>query len=183
MKISGSLIATIFTSAVLFTACTKTPIENPEPVEQEVITTIRLVVTNSSGFNKTFNYKVLNDLNFVDEVVLAPSTEYDVEIKVLNESLTPTEDITEEVLAESNDHLFVLESNPATGAGAISFTDGSKDADGNPLNQKLKFTTGEAGNGVLTVTLKHEPTNKNAGTAGAAGGETDAEASFTVKLQ
>lgn len=194
MKKVYQLAAVALASCLLvFTACKKEKdplIENPDPVEEELITTVRLIVKNSTGFNKTFNYKVENGFNSasqgtltVDDIVLSPNMEYDVTIEVWNEAETPAENITDEVIAENVDHLFVLVSSPATGAGAISVKDGSKDDNGNPLNQKLKFVTGMAGNGTLTITLKHEPTNKNAVAPDTAGGETDAEAKFDVKLE
>lgn len=188
-----SVLMVIVLTVVSITSCTKKNddiITNPTPQEQELITTIRLVVTNSSGFNKSFNYKITNGFGsttpgtkFIEDIVLDASTTYNVSIMVLDESKTPAEDITKEVKEENKDHLFVLESSPNSGAGSISISNGSKDDDGAPLNQTIDFTTGMAGNGSLTVTLKHEPTNKNATTAGAAGGETDAQAIFPVKLQ
>lgn len=171
-------------------ACRKDDaVENPEPVEQELITTMKLVVTNSAGFNKSFVYKVENgfgngqSITQIDNIELAPATAYDVEILMLNEKETPAEDITEEVKAESQDHLFLYQSAPATGAGSVGVSDGNLDADGKAFNQKVKFTTGGAGNGTLTITLKHEPVDKAATTPDAAGGETDAEAVFPVKIQ
>lgn len=177
-------------ATVSFTACKKDEVTTPAPVEQELITTLKLTVTNNEGFNKTFTYKVENGFGSTthgtvtkDDVVLAPGKQYDVEVTLLNEKETPAEDLTEEVKNESNEHLFLFQSAPITGAGSISFSDGNKDDNGNPLNQKIKFTTATAGTGVLTVTLKHEPTNKAATNPDAAGGETDVEAVFTVKLQ
>lgn len=188
IKLATALLLTI----TVISSCKKDDdpiVTNPAPVEQEIITTVRLVVTNGAGFNKTFNYKVDNGFNnatpatpVIDDVVLAPNTTYNVSVQVWNESESPAEDVTEEVKTENKEHLFVLESTPATGAGSIALSNGSKDDDGNPLNQTIDFTTGAAGNGTLTVTLKHEPTNKSATTAAAAGGETDAQAIFPVKL-
>lgn len=190
MKRIQQIAIVALTASTIFTACKKEEITTPAPVEQELITTVRLKVTNTSGFNQTFNYKVDNGFGSstqgnvqIDDVVLAPATDYDVEVQVWDESKIPAENITEEVIAESHHHLFIFQSNPATGAGAISFSNGSKDDEGEPLNQKIQFTTGTAGVGTLTVTLKHEPTNKNAATPDEAGGETDAQAIFPVKLQ
>jgi hypothetical protein len=190
MKRIQQIAIALITASVIFTACKKETLPNPEPVEQELITTVRLIVTNNAGFNKTFNYKVDNGFGGttqgnvqIDDVVLAPGTEYNVEVQVWDESKSPAENITEEVIAESHHHLFIFQSNPATGEGSISFSNGSKDDENEPLNQKITFTTGAAGNGSLTVTLKHEPTNKNAATPDEAGGETDAQAIFPVKLQ
>lgn len=185
------LAAVALASTLVFTACKKEPIiNNPSPVEQELITTVRLKVTNNAGFNKTFNYKVDNGFGSatkgtvtIDDLVLSPDMEYNVAVEVWNEAETPAENITEEVIAESHHHLFVLESNPNTGAGSVTISNGSKDNEGQPLNQTAVLKTGAIGTGTFTVTLKHEPTNKSANTADAAGGETDAQAIFPVKIQ
>ncbi|MBL7684231.1 MAG: hypothetical protein JNK00_12800 [Flavipsychrobacter sp.] len=183
-----ALIAAIAT--VFFIACKKDEVITPTPVEQELITTLRLTVTNNEGFNKTFIYKVENGFGSTtqgivtkDDIVLASDKQYDVEVQLLNEKKTPSEDITEEVKAESNDHLFLFQSVPAAGSGSITFNEGNKDGNGNAFNQKIKFKAGGAGTGAVTITLKHEPTDKAAATPDAAGGETDVEAVFNVKLQ
>lgn len=189
MKKVQKLATIVLGASLLFTACKKEEVNNPEPVEQELITTVRLIVTNNSGFNKTFNYKVENGFGgtqgniTIDDIVLAPNTGYDVAVEVWDESKTPADNITEEVIAESHHHLFLFESHPATGAGSLTFINGSKDDEGAPFNQAIKVNTGAAGIGSLTVTLKHEPTNKNATNADLAGGETDAEAVFPVMIQ
>ena len=189
-KIKTLASVALFTSIAISSCKPDENLPTPKPVEQELITTVRLTVTDNSGFNKVFNYKVDNGFGSatqgqisIDDVVLAPETEYKVKIEVLNEAENPAENITEEVIAESHHHLFVLESNPATGAGSLAFSNGNKDDEGMPLNQELTVTSGAAGTAVLTVTLKHEPTDKNATTADAAGGETDAQAVFPVVIQ
>ncbi len=193
MKKLIQLATALLLTITVISSCKKDDnpiVTTPEPVELEVITTVRLVVTNSTGFNKTFNYKVDNGFNsttpgtpVIDNVTLAPNTTYNVSVQVWNEAESPAEDVTEEVKEENKEHLFVLESTPNSGAGSIAFSNGSKDDDGAPLNQTIDFTTDAAGNGSLTVTLKHEPTDKNATTADAAGGETDAKAIFPVVIQ
>ena len=79
--------------------------------------------------------------------------------------------------------MFFLESDPASGAGSISVSNGNKDSNGDAFNQTIDFTTGDAGTGQLTVTLKHEPTDKAATNPTDAGGETDAQAIFPVIVQ
>lgn len=177
--------------ALLFAACTKPDdVENPQPVEQELITTVQLHVTGDSGFDKTFSYKVENGFGSttqgnvsIDSIILAPGTIYDVEVKVLNEKESPAEDITEEVLEEKDEHLFLFVSAPSSGAGSITTQNGSKDNNNKPFNQVVEFHTGSNGTGALTVTLKHEPTNKDVTDPAAAGGETDAEAVFPVLIR
>lgn len=183
-----SLCLSLF-AMLSITACNKDKVDNPQPVEQELITTLRLNVTDSTGFNQSFSYKVENGFEdgtgtiTVDTLRLAPQKSYNVTITVLNEKKTPAEDVTAEIIQERNKHLFFFSSNPASGNGSIQFSNGNKDDNNAPFNQTLRFSTGLTGTGALTVTLKHEPTNKNATTATAAGGETDAEAVFPVILQ
>jgi len=186
--IKYSAIAAIATFSL--TACHKDKITEPTPVEQELITTVKLVVTDSAGVNKTFVYKVENGFGSTtqgtitkDSILLAPNKTYNVEVQLLNEKTTPATDETVEVKNENTEHLFLYQSNPATGAGSIKFDGGNKDNDGNAFNQTGKLKTGAAGNGSLIVTLKHQPTNKAATTPDAAGGETDVEAVFNLKLQ
>lgn len=192
MKRIQLIAMTIFAGALTFSACKKDNniVANPQPVEQELITTLKLVVTNGAGFNKTFSYKVENGFNNitstvpeVDEVQLAPGTQYNVEVQVWNEKASPAENVTGEVKTENEAHLFLFSSTPASRAGSVTFSNGSTDDAGKPFNQAITFTTGDAGSGSLTVTLKHEPTDKNATTPDAAGGETDAQAIFPVKIQ
>lgn len=192
MKNLKQLTVFAFTALVAFSACKKEKndiIEEPHVHEEELITTVRLIVTNSSGFNQTFNYKVDNGIGsanpatpVIDDVVLSANNTYNVEVQVWNEAETPAEDVTEEVKEESLEHLFLFQSTPTSGAGSIVFSNGNKDGNGDPLNQTITFTTGDAGSGSLTVTLKHEPTDKNATDPASAGGETDAQAIFPVTL-
>lgn len=183
---------TVFSAcfAMAFAACKKDKVETPAPVEQELITTLKLKVTNSDGFDKTFVYKIENGFGSTtqgsitkDDVVLAPNKTYNVEVQLLNEKASPVEDITSEVINENDEHLFLFQSTPVSGNGSIATSDGSKDKNGSPFNQTIKFTTGGAGSGSLDVTLKHQPTNKAATTPDGAGGETDVEATFNIKLQ
>lgn len=193
MKYINQIMMAALVSTILFTACKKDKnpiIENPTVHEEELITTVRLVITNSSGFNKTFNYKVDNGIGsanpatpVIDDVILSANTNYNVEVQVWNESETPAENITEEVKSESDEHLFLFQSTPSSGNGSVTFSNGSQDGSGKPFNQTIEFSTNNAGNGSLTVTLKHQPTNKDAATPDAAGGETDAQAIFPVVLQ
>lgn len=186
--IKYSAIAAIATLSL--TACHKDKVATPTPVEQELITTVKLVITDGSGFNKTFVYKVENGFGSTtqgtitkDSVLLAPNKTYNVEVRLLNEKSTPATDETVEVKNENTEHLFFYQSSPAAGAGSVLFSDGSKDDNGNAFNQTGKLKTDASGNGTLTVTLKHQPTNKAAATPDAAGGETDVEAVFNLKLQ
>ena len=163
--------------------------DTPEPVEQELITTFRLIITDTGGTARTFDYRVQNGFGStspgtldVDTVMLPAnfSSKYDVEVRVLNESVQPVDDLTDEIIAERDAHLFlysVLPSNMRT-----KFLNGNFDGAGRPFNQKIELYTTVADSGTFTVTLLHEPTNKSNPTPATAGGETDAEAVFPYRI-
>ncbi len=68
---------------------------------------------------------------------------------------------------------------------SVSYTD--TDADGNPIGITTELITSDAGSGVLTVILRHEPNKGASGVSGGditnAGGETDIEVDFDVNVQ
>ncbi|RYD55209.1 MAG: hypothetical protein EOP56_16820 [Sphingobacteriales bacterium] len=190
MKRNNLYIVFAFITLIsVFASCNK-KVEVPEPEEQELITTVKLNVTNAKGFNQSFSYRVENGfetptpgLVTKDSLILDTNTSYNVEIQVLNEKENPAENITSEVIAEKDEHLFLYESNPTSGAGSIAITDGSKDNAGKPFNHTVGFKTTASGTGTMTVTLKHQPTDKAAATPAAAGGETDMQAVFNVRIR
>ena len=187
------VIYSIFAIAVFtisFTACKKDEVTEPVVVEEELITTLKINVTDSNNNSQSFVYKIENGFGsttqgtiVIDTVKLMPDYIYSYTLEVLNESEDPAEDVTEEVLSERDEHLFFLSSNPSTGMGSVVMSEGSKDSQNLPFNQSGKLTTGSAGSGYLTITLLHAPTDKNGNSTAATGGETDAEAIFPVVLQ
>ena len=173
--------------ATMFAACKKP--RTPVVQEEELITTVQLHVTDSNGVTSEFTYKVQNGFGSttqgvlqIDSVMLHPNSVYTYEVMLFDESVTMI-NITGEVTSEKDKHLFLFESNPVSGAGAIMQSDGSKDNNSLPFNQTGKFQTGDAGQGTFTVSLMHEPTDKNATTPSGSGGETDAQAVFQVVLE
>jgi hypothetical protein len=136
-------------SLLTIAACNRD--DTPAPVEQELITTIRLIVKDSAGTARTFDYRVQNGFGStspgsirVDSVVLPASpAHFNVEVRVLNESAQPAEDITDEIIAERDDHLFIVHATAEAGSSPIAFGSGSTDNAGRPFNQTLKL--GEPG--------------------------------------
>lgn len=183
-------LVSVFTALTVVTAissCKKK--EDPKPVEEELITTLKLHVADASG-SKTYIYKVENGFGGttpgttqIDTVRLTASQTYTVTAEVYNEKESPAENVTEEVLEEKDAHLFLFVSEPGSGAGSIAFSNGSKDGKNLPFNQVITFGAGAAGAGKLHVNLIHEPGDKTATTASGAGGETDVEAVFPVLIQ
>tara|TARA_R110001632_G_scaffold66891_3_gene157321 strand:- start:8863 stop:9423 length:561 start_codon:yes stop_codon:yes gene_type:complete len=157
--------------------------------EEEVITTVTATLTPVGG--GTVITLQSRDLDgdgpnvpvFTISGNLAPNTTYSGAIEVLNETVTPAENITEEVEEEGDEHQFFF--TPTNNVVTVAYAD--MDINGDPIGIEFTLTTTNASSGNLTVTLIHEP-NKNAagvssGDVTNAGGETDAEATFAIGVQ
>ncbi len=165
-------------------------IENPQPNEPELITTVQIKATKIGDNNdvRFFKYKVENGFHGTqtniqaDTIVLQEGNVYNIEMFVLDEKSSPTIDVTKEIIEEKNSHLFYYESTPENGAGSIRVFDKDKDGHGQDFARVCKWQTGSAGDGKLGVVLIHGPRNKEAQTRDAIAGATDADAVFVVKL-
>ena len=178
----GILVLSIFS----FTSCEET---TPEEVnEDELITTV-IVTLNANSQSIVLKYVDLDGPGGDDPEVsvsdpLSKNTVYSGTVTFLNESVDPSEDITEEVLAEAEEHQVFFQAPTAFGTFAYDDTD----ADGKPLGLQFTFTTGSsATTGNLTVFLRHKPNKSAAGVSSGsmtnAGGATDAEAIFPIQIQ
>jgi len=184
-KIAASAILT----AILFTSCGKN--NDAIPVEQELITTIKLTLTNTANASDvhTYTYKVENGFNnttpgtvIADTLQMAANAAYTTSVQVLNEKSNPVENTTDEILSEQTVHLFLYNSLPVFGAGSVAFTNGNTDTNSKPFNLTGTLTAGSAGKGLLKLYLIHEPANKNGTTPDEAGGETDVASEFPVRV-
>jgi len=156
------------------------------PIEPEVITTLNYTLT---GGGTTVTLSFLDpdgdggNAPTITSGTLAANTTYSGSIELLNESdPDDVEDITEEVAEEDEEHQFFFQT---TGGISVDYDDA--DADGNPLGLANTLTTGAAGDGSVTITLRHEPNKGGDGVAEGnianAGGETDIEVTFDVTVQ
>ncbi|PKB41975.1 hypothetical protein AX016_0130 [Cellulophaga sp. RHA19] len=178
----ASLIA--FSSIALI-SCSDDDDAPEEQNEEEVITTIIVKLTpEAEGTTLTLISKDDDGSDgpnapVVDVEQLAANTTYNATITLLNETESPAEDITLEVEEEDDEHQFFY-----TVSGAISSTEYTDmDEDGNPVGITFTLTTGDAGNGTLGVTLRHEPKKPNDGTLADAAGATDVEQTFSLTVE
>ena len=178
-------ILTLLTAA---SACNKD--DTPKPVEQELITTVRLTLTKVSDSSiRTFTYKVENGFTDpsgtvqIDTIRLNSNSVYDAVVTLLNEKESPAKDITAEVVSESDDHLFLYTYVAGSGGPSLSISNGNRDGSNEPFNQTFRLTAAGAGLGSLTVSLIHEPTDKYATSTNTAGGKTEVEATFPVRFE
>lgn len=154
-KLTRALLAMILTST-LFTACKKDTIEEND---NEVITTMKLTfVPVGGGSSQTFQFRDADGPGGAaptqDQIILAPSKTYNVTIQLLNETVSPPDDITLEVEAESDAHRFYYA--PTAGSN-ITITGLNNDPNGVPVGITSTWTTGAVATGKVTVTLRHFP--------------------------
>ncbi len=168
-------------SIMLISSCTK-----EDSNDEELITTLTYKLTPVGGGNAvTLSFRDIDgdggNAPVISASPLKANTVYNGELTILNESESPSDDITAEIKAEDKEHQFFFESSILK----VEYTD--KDANGNPLGLLTKVSTTAPGTGKLKVTLKHEP-NKTAsgvkdGKISNAGGETDIEVEFNITVQ
>jgi len=187
-KVSLATLVGLFFS---FTACKKEEVIISPPVAgNEFMTTIKLRFENKSNPQDT-TWAIWRDLTPDDQN--APDTSgaiinldinkiYKVSVKILDETKSPSEDITEEIREKGNFHFFTFFK---TGGISSNLTIVATDFDTNPtpfnIGLENEFTTnGTISTGRLEGVLRHQPNTKN-GTY--APGNTDVDVFFTLNIK
>lgn len=186
MKVLHFLSIALLATVLTISSCT---VDEPEdPNEEEVITTLRYILTPTNGGDAVvLEFQDLDgdggNAPIITADTLAANTAYSGSIELLNEAGSPVEDITVEIRAEKEDHQFFYETT------VTDFTIGYNDSDANNNSVGLETSanTGAAANGTLKITLRHKPDKLGAnvinGDITNAGGETDIEVTFDVTIQ
>ncbi len=159
-----------------------------EPVnEEEVITTVTTKLTNGTNVITLTSRDLDGDGPNVPVITvsgnLLANTTYSGTVTFLNETVTPAEDITEEIEEEGVDHQLFFQAPSTLG----TFTYNDADTNGKPIGLAFTLVTANPTSANLTVTLRHLP-NKTAqgvatGNIANAGGATDAEITYPVIVQ
>jgi hypothetical protein len=176
------LFAVVMLGGLIMAGCKKK--NNKEENEEELITTVKLTLTPAGGGSAlVYSWKDVDGVGgnapVIQTVTLASSQMYNCSVQFLNESVTPAEDITPEVVAEGTDHQVYY---AASGGANLSINGFNTDASGLPLGTTAGFTTGAASTGFLKITLKHKPGVKASGDL-VTKGETDVEVDMPVTIQ
>jgi hypothetical protein len=171
---------------LVLNSCKKDPVVDPN--EGELITTVRLKLTNtlSSSINPlVYEFKDLDGeggaapVKF-DDIVLQKNIPYICEVTVLNESVSPADDITKEIKAEANDHQFYF---VPSSSNLLTVSNLDTDTQGLPLGLSSFWVTGlNPGTGTVRVVLKHKPGTKAANDL-INKGDTDIELNFKLIIQ
>lgn len=183
MKQSLALLLSIVLVTML--SCEKEPVI---PNEEELITTVTFTLTpQGGGEDVVLFFEDLDGDGGDDPTIttenLAANTTYTGSLLLESTVEGETENISEEVAEEDLEHQFFF----ATTVSGLTVTYSDMDPEGNPIGLATEVVTGEAGSGMLTVTLRHEPNKSASGVAGGditnAGGETDIEVEFAVVVE
>ncbi len=181
--ISGSALSML----LLLNGCKK---DNPTPVnEEELITTVQLIFQEVGGMSSdTFSFRDIDGVGGIaavtDSIILKKDTRYIVQTRVLNETTSPADNITEEILEEGTEHQFFYQSTPADFINNFEYLD--EDDNGFPIGLEFGCNTkNAAAKGTLRVTLRHEPVKDAANVINNditnANGETDIEIDFPAR--
>ncbi len=162
--------------------------KNPAgPGEEELITTVILTLTETGTTNQvTAQFQDLDgdggNSPVIGTLTLEAGKTYTGAIQLLNESVNPAEDVTEEVEEEADAHQFFY---TAEGGIAARVTVTITDRDANNLPIGLEFTAavsaGPAASGTLNVVLAHYDEVAKDGVTRSP--ETDIDIDFPVNIQ
>jgi hypothetical protein len=156
----------------------------PEPVnENEVITTMRITFDDQGGGpDKVWQFRDADGDGGSPAVITAdtlmPNAAYHASLLLLNESVSPVDTSSNEVLDENTLHQFFYQVSGVN----VSFAYADTDDHGQPVGLATTATTTTPSNGTVRVTLRHEPDKSGANVAAGditnAGGSTDIEVTF-----
>ena len=160
MRINKSIFAAAMAAMTIFSACSKDVQE--ENNDNEVVTTLELHITEKGGSGEHFIYKFDDPDGFgagtqppvVDVVRLSANKVYDVELKLVNNTADPAEDVTGEVEDEAAAHRFYILPDATSN---ITVSGLNTDLNGVPLATASVWTTGAPGAGKLRIVLRHYP--------------------------
>ncbi|HEY3404066.1 MAG TPA: hypothetical protein VGK59_11800 [Ohtaekwangia sp.] len=186
MKDQKSVITKMHFGVVLCTAAIVFSCkDDPQPVNEEELITTLIVDLTPIGGGEPLELKFFDEDGDGDiDPIITPSlaelnanTNYTAEITLLNETLSPAEDITEEVEEEMNDHLFCF---TVTGSDVmVSYED--EDENGHPVGLVTEWEAGDSGTaGVIQIVLRHQPGTKNGDCPGP--GDSDIQVEFPIQV-
>lgn len=156
------------------------------PTTSEHITTLRVVLQNLNPNYTypidTFTYVNFNETkssppSYVDTIKLQAKSSYSIQVILLNETLSPVQNMTDTIEARGDNHLMLYSIDP-TELFSLRILD--KDSKGLPIGLMSNWTTTDTTNGWLRMILRQQPGNKN-GTQ--TPGVTDFEADFPVVVR
>jgi len=181
----SALICLLFSMVFIFSCSDDPAVVN----ESELITSLYLVLQNqSSSDSVVFSFKDLDGDGGNTPIIIAPklksNTTYRTNLRLLNESVSPPVEITDEIVSEGTAHQFFY---TPSGQANLQMSYLDFDSSGYPIGTKTNLSTGSPGTGSLKITLKHLPNKKASGVQDGditnSGGETDIELTFDLVVE
>jgi hypothetical protein len=185
MKKTGFLLFSGLT--LLLFSCEDKADDPKKNEENELITTVQLHLVKE-GDTTQMVHAEWKDLSpddpagrSIDTLKLDTSAVYLGEIKLRDDSKTPSVDISEEVEEEKDEHLFIYRQDVVDSSIRFTVERTDKDSRNLPLGLKFRLSTRNlSGNSRMQVILKHQPGNKDGSDAP---GDTDLDVWFPVKIR
>jgi len=174
-------LALILFVSVILVSCK----DDPHPTNQEEVITTLIVDLSPVGGGEPLELKFYDEdgngsiepVTTPDLLELEAGKSYAAEITLLNETVSPAEDITEEIEAEMNDHLFCFDVTNMD----VSVDYDDEDVNGHPIGLVTTWEAGVAGaSGTMEIVLRHQPGEKNGDCPGP--GESDIQVEFSIKV-
>lgn len=180
------MLAMFVLLTTVFASCKK---DAHEHNDEEVITTLRLTFAPVGGGNSlVYQYDDADgpggNQPTKEEIVLQPTKSYNVTLQLLNKTVNPVADKTDEIKQEGISHRFYYE--PAAGSN-ITVSGLDNDANGVALGLSSNWISGAAATGKIKITLRHysgNPPSKAANDpVNSTKSSTDLEVEFNTKIQ
>ena len=183
--IKKSVVAAgLFLAGLLATGCSN---DDTNPVvDQEVITTLTATfVPQGGGENVVLTYRDLNGTPVITPSVgqFQAGVTYEGSLELLNELVSPVDNITLEIEEKDIEHQFFFTTNNSI--GTFNYVD--FDVNGKPIGLEFLFQVNNVSTtGNLTIILRHDLDKNGAGVSSGnitnAGGETDIEVVFPIQV-
>lgn len=175
--------AIILLMTIVANGCTE---DNPnQPIDDhELITGVTLSFISVTNDTLQFRWRDIDGRDgilpaVVDTIALAAGTVYAASVRLLATYNSIEEDMTSSILAERNQHQFVVTERH----GLLTMTPTDKDQYGKPVGLQSTATTGSTkGYGTLSVILYHYE-NETDKVPGVPGSEADVSVEFPIVLR
>lgn len=188
-KKTKSVIFFILFTSLIFMSCRKEPIAPTN--ESELITTIKLTLKDTASPYTTYTF-IWKDIDgdggtnpIIDSIKIQTEKTYNATLLILDESTSAIDTISNEIEDESTAHQFFYQSIPTDAITNFTYT--SFDTNNQPLGNTFSFNTKNTStSSTLRISLIHQPQKSAIGVIDGnitnAGGETDIEIEFPVKI-
>lgn len=190
MKKYKSVFLVLIAIALITSAsCSKEKEDPVIPNEGELITTVIYLLVDTVALDTAiFTFRDIDgdggNPPIINNDTINPNATYLGSLQLLNESVSPSINLTSEIINEGTEHQFFYGIQSLLNA-QVNYRD--SDALGNPIGLKSTLISGESCIGVLRIVLRHEPDKFGEGVSEGdpsnAGGETDIQVDFDVSIQ